>query len=62
MYERRIENSLYKMINKFKRYQLVQVIQEADILKQETAQAIPKACGFEDATRYLPAKKKGDLK
>jgi hypothetical protein len=28
----------------------------------ELAQAIPKACGFEAATRRRPAKKKGDLK
>ncbi len=28
----------------------------------EPAQAIPKACGFEAATRHLTAKKKGYLK
>ncbi|MGB2864235.1 MAG: hypothetical protein WBC05_12975, partial [Sedimentisphaerales bacterium] len=67
LYERRIENSLHKTINRLKTQQMIRVIQQADARKQETAQAIPstalraspepvegtgpKACGFEAATQ-----------
>ncbi|MGB2865041.1 MAG: hypothetical protein WBC05_17065 [Sedimentisphaerales bacterium] len=59
LYERRIENSLNKTINKLKTQQMIRVIQQAEARKQETAQASPepvegtgpKACGFEAATQ-----------
>jgi hypothetical protein len=60
LYERRIESSLNKTINKLKTYQLMRQIQQAETRKPEPAQAIPKACGFEAATRT--AEKEGDLK
>jgi len=37
-------------------------IQEADMRKTETAQAIPKTYGFEAATQRRPEEKKCDLK
>ena len=48
MYERRIENSMHKTINKLKTYQSMRVIQEAEIRKPEPAPAIPKrGTGFQ---------------
>jgi len=61
LYERRIENSLYKTINRLKQYQVIRQIQRDEAGKQESARAIPKACGFEAATR-APADKFSDLK
>jgi hypothetical protein len=59
MYERRIENSMYKTINKLKTQQMIRVIQQADANKPKT---IPEAFGFEAATQNPAAEKKGDLK
>ena len=60
MYERRIENSLYKTINRLKQYQAIRQIKLDETSEHQPAQAIPKACGFEAATR--PAYKLSDLK
>ncbi len=60
LYERRIENSLNKTIHKLKTQQMIRIIEQADARKQQSAQAIPKACGFEAATRI--AGKNGYLK
>jgi len=60
MYERRIENSLNKTIHNLKKYQMIRVIEQADARKQQSAQAIPKACGFEAANRS--AREKSYLK
>ncbi len=64
MYERRIESSLYKTINKLKRYQLMRMLAEADIRKQKEERAMEEefAFGGGAATRYGPAVKNGDLK
>ncbi|MGB2862375.1 MAG: hypothetical protein WBC05_03540, partial [Sedimentisphaerales bacterium] len=61
LYERRIENSLHKTINRLKTQQMIRVIQQADARKQESAQASP-SLRDEAATRYQSAGKKGDLK
>ena len=48
-----------EMIAEFQKLQLLRQLQKEDDCEAEPAQAIPKACGFEVATRHLPAKKKG---
>ena len=40
-------------MNEFERGQLLRELQEVDVCEAEHAQAIPKACGFEAATRLL---------
>jgi hypothetical protein len=76
LYERRIENSVIKLTKELKRFQTIRRIELQDAEKRLTPdQAIPKACGFEDATqsnspslkdeaatRSEPADKKVDLK
>jgi len=75
LYERRIENSMIKMMNELKRREIMRRIEYQDGDEQHLdAQTIPKACGFEAATRSnstslrdeaatrCPAEKKGDLK
>jgi hypothetical protein len=59
MYERRIENSVIKLMKELKRFQTIRRIEIQEVEKQQFAheQAIPQACGFEAATL-----KKGDLK
>jgi hypothetical protein len=59
MYERRIENSVIKMMKELKRFQVIRRIERQEVEKQQFAheQAIPQACGFEAATV-----KKGKLK
>ena len=61
LYERRIENSLNKTINKLKTQQAIRAIQRADAREKENDRAISSLMD-EVATRHLPAKKKGDLK
>jgi hypothetical protein len=62
MYERRIENSLNKTLRELERRQLIRQFQQQDVEQQfEPEQAIPKACGFEAATR-TPLDKNSDLK
>ena len=53
---------MYKTINRLKQYQVIRQIQRDEAGKQESARAIPKACGFEAATRRAPADKFSDLK
>jgi hypothetical protein len=60
LYERRIESSLHKTMHELERQQLVRQFQQQDENEQQSAQAIPKACGFEAATR--PEEKQVDLK
>ncbi len=58
MYERRIESSMYKTLNKLKTYQVMRVIQEADARKQETAQAtqsVEKNGYLKKQTQFAPA-------
>ena len=62
LYERRIENSLYKTINRLKQYQVIRQMQRDEAVKQESARAIPKACGVEAATRRAPEYTLDDLK
>ncbi|MFC1603848.1 hypothetical protein ACFL5F_02365 [Planctomycetota bacterium] len=52
MYERRIENSVIKMMKELKRFQTIHRIEWQEVKKQQFAheQAIPQACGFEAAT------------
>ena len=54
LYERRIENSLYKTINKLKTQQMIRIIEQADARKQETARAIPKDCDVKKQTQFEP--------
>jgi hypothetical protein len=60
LYERRIESSLHKTMHELERQQLVRQFQQQDANEEQSSQAIPKACGFEAATR--PEEKKVDLK
>ena len=60
LYERRIENSLYKTLNRLKQYQVIRRIELDEARKPHPAQAIPKACGFEAAAR--PEYNLSDLK
>ena len=52
MYERRIENSVTKMMKELKRFQAIRRIEWKEVEKKQFAheQAIPQACGFEAAT------------
>ncbi len=59
LYERRIENSLNKTINKLKTQQAIRVIQQADAREKENDRAIS---SLMDEAATHPAKKKGDLK
>ncbi|MGB2866235.1 MAG: hypothetical protein WBC05_23085, partial [Sedimentisphaerales bacterium] len=59
LYERRIENSLYKTINKLKTQQMIRVIEQAEANKPKT---IPEAFNFEAATQNPTAEKNSDLK
>ena len=78
MYERRIENSMIKIMKELKRCQIMRRIEQQDA-DEQPVQAIPKrgtgfqpvenmartgpkACGFEAATRRPPTEKQGDLK
>ena len=54
--------NLYKTINRLKQYQVIRQIQRDEAGKQESARAIPKACGIEAATRRAPADTLDDLK
>jgi hypothetical protein len=47
MYERRIESSMYRTLGELERRQAIREIRERE------AQAIPKASGFEAATRTI---------
>ncbi|MGB2865217.1 MAG: hypothetical protein WBC05_17945, partial [Sedimentisphaerales bacterium] len=56
LYERRIENSLYKTINKLKTQQMIRVIQQADARKQETAtRPAEKKCDLKKQSQFPPA-------
>jgi hypothetical protein len=57
LYERRIENSMMKIMNELKKFQR---IRRAECEQVQERKAIPKACGFEAATRI--AAKNNDLK
>jgi hypothetical protein len=62
MYERRMENSMIKLMKELKRFQKIRRI-ELENTEQKRAtptQAIPKACGFDAATRTT--RKKVELK
>ena len=52
LYERRIESSMIKMMHELKRQQIMRRIEHEDADEQYLhSQTIPKACGFEAATR-----------
>jgi hypothetical protein len=53
MYERRIESSMYRTLNELERRQAIREFKEREICGAEPAQAIPKASGFEAATRAI---------
>jgi len=61
LYERRIENSVVKLMKELKRFQVIRRIEleNADDEPPIPEQAIPKAFGFEAATRCPQAGKKG---
>jgi len=61
LYERRIERSLFNTIAELHKLRLMRK-HEAENYEAEPAQAIPKACGFEAATRRQPEEKQVDLK
>jgi hypothetical protein len=56
MYERRIENSVIKLMKELKRFQVMRRIELEGAEKKQTtrSKAIPKAFGFEAATRSNP--------
>ncbi|MGB2864109.1 MAG: hypothetical protein WBC05_12340, partial [Sedimentisphaerales bacterium] len=56
LYERRIENSLHKTINRLKTQQMIRVIQQADARKQETAtRPAEKKVDLKKQSQYAPA-------
>ncbi|MHC4559868.1 MAG: hypothetical protein ACYTFW_07610 [Planctomycetota bacterium] len=54
LYERRIENSMFKTIRELERFKVLRQMEEKTA-EEQLAQAIPQACGFEAAT-HEPAK------
>ncbi|MHC4557690.1 MAG: hypothetical protein ACYS80_10355 [Planctomycetota bacterium] len=50
LYERRIENSMFKTMRELERLRLMRQMEEK-AAEQQSAPAIPKACGFEAATQ-----------
>ncbi len=73
MYERRIENSVIKLMKELKRFQIMRRIEWEDTEKQKhepspslrdeaATQSNPPSIRDEAATRCAPAEKKGDLK
>ncbi|MGD8499311.1 MAG: hypothetical protein PVJ86_01610, partial [Phycisphaerales bacterium] len=60
MYERRIESSMLRTLKELESRQAVRELKEREVREEQSAQAIPKACGFEAATRTT--EKKVDLK
>ncbi|MHC4426519.1 MAG: hypothetical protein ACYSYV_10530 [Planctomycetota bacterium] len=60
MYERRIETSMYRTLKELESRQAMREVDQANASEEQSAQAIPKACAFEAATRS--AEKKVDLK
>jgi hypothetical protein len=50
LYERRIENSMFKTMRELERLKVLRQMQEK-AAEQQSAPAIPKACGFEAATQ-----------
>ena len=59
LYERRIENSLNRTINKLKTQQMIRILEQADARKQKTDRAIS---SLMDEVATHPAAKNGDLK
>jgi hypothetical protein len=59
LYERRIENSMMKMMNELKKFQM---IRQAELKEVQKRKAIPKASGFEAATRQVLTTKNSDVK
>ncbi|MHC4426622.1 MAG: hypothetical protein ACYSYV_11060 [Planctomycetota bacterium] len=53
IYERRIESSMYRTLGELERRQAIREFKEREICGEQPAQAIPKACGFEAATRTI---------
>jgi hypothetical protein len=49
IYERRIENSMFKTMRELERLQMLRKLEE-EAAEEQSIQAIPKACGFEAAT------------
>jgi hypothetical protein len=60
MYERRIESSMLRTLDELESRQIMREVDRANASEEQSAQAIPKACGFEAATRTT--EKKVDLK
>ncbi|MHC4424882.1 MAG: hypothetical protein ACYSYV_02160 [Planctomycetota bacterium] len=60
MYERRIESSMLRTLNELESRQVMREVDRANASEERSVHAIPKASGFEAATR--PTEKKGDLK
>jgi hypothetical protein len=56
MYERRIETSMLRTLKELESRQVMREIKEREICGEQPAQAIPKACGFEAATRTTEKK------
>jgi hypothetical protein len=62
MYERRIESSMLRTLKELESRQAMRELKEREAAAEQSGQAIPKAGGFEAATRHRPAERKGDLK
>jgi len=58
LYERRIENSMLKMMNELKRHEIMRRIEQQD----EDQQYMPSPSARDEAATRRPAEKKGDLK
>jgi hypothetical protein len=59
LYERRIENSMFKTMRELERLRLMRQMEQKTV-EEQSAPAIPKACGFEAATQKTA--KKANLK
>ena len=62
LYERRIENSMVRMMKELKRFQVIRQLQHAETRSQEPCRTITKAYGIKDASYYRPEVKMDDLK
>jgi len=62
LYERRIENSMVRMMKELKRFQVIRQLQHAETRSQEPSKIITKAFGIKNASCYRPEVKMDDLK